>query len=145
MSGPLITLGILILAFVVFGHIAHQFLPSIPYLDFLDDAAYDAVFTENVIFAEYYAASATNSVLECIARHTPMLVNPLPAIVEYLGEDYPLYFTSYEEAGAKAADANAVLAAHEYLAAMDKTRFTREFFLESILNSNVYREAACLQ
>lgn len=115
------------------------------YLDFLDDAAYDAVFTENVIFAEYYAASATNSVLECIARHTPMLVNPLPAIVEYLGEDYPLYFTSYEEAGAKAADANAVLAAHEYLAAMDKTRFTREFFLESILNSNVYREAACLQ
>lgn len=37
MSGSLITLGILILAFVVFGHIAHQFLPSIPYLDFLDD------------------------------------------------------------------------------------------------------------
>ena len=111
------------------------------YLDFLDDAAYDAVFTENVIFAEYYAASATNSVLECIARHTPMLVNPLPAIVEYLGEDYPLYFTSYEEAGAKAADVGVVLAAHEYLAAMDKTRFTREFFLESILNSSVYREA----
>ena len=111
------------------------------YLDFLDDATYDAVFTENVIFAEYYAASATNSVLECIARHTPMLVNPLPAIVEYLGKDYPLYFTSYEEAGAKAADAGAVLAAHEYLAAMDKTRFTREFFLESILNSNVYRKA----
>ncbi len=110
-------------------------------LEFLDDAAYDALFTQNVIFAEYYAASATNLVLECLARNTPLLVNPLPAIVEYLGPDYPLYFSSYEEAGAKAADMEVILRAHAYLTEIDKTRFTREYFLESILNSGVYAEA----
>ncbi len=111
---------------------------GVTYLEFLDDAVYDAVFTQNVLFAEYYCASATNLVLECIARNTPLLVNPLPAIVEYLGEDYPLYFTDYAMAGAKAADDGNVLAAHHYLAAMDKTRFTRERFLEDILNSDIY-------
>jgi hypothetical protein len=37
MSGPLVTLGILLLAFVVFGHIVHQFMPGVPFLEFLDD------------------------------------------------------------------------------------------------------------
>ncbi len=111
------------------------------YLGYLDAEAYDTIFTENIIFAEYYAASATNLVLECIARHTPMLVNPLPAIVEYLGEAYPLYCTTYEEAGAKAADTATIVQAHQYLATMDKTRFTREHFAQSLIDSPVYKAA----
>lgn len=37
MSKPLLTLGVLLLAFAVFGSIGHQFFPSITALDFFDD------------------------------------------------------------------------------------------------------------
>ena len=37
MSKTLLTLGVLILAFAVFGNIAHHFFPNLFWLDFLDD------------------------------------------------------------------------------------------------------------
>jgi H+/Cl- antiporter ClcA len=37
MSGPLVTMGILLLAVVVFGHIVHQFMPEVPFLEIFDD------------------------------------------------------------------------------------------------------------
>ena len=36
-------------------------------------------------------ASANNAVIDCIARATPLLVNPHPAVIEYFGADYPTY------------------------------------------------------
>ena len=57
----------------------------------LPNDAYDALLAENLVFVELYDASANNTVIECIARATPLLINRLPAVVEYLGESYPLY------------------------------------------------------
>ncbi|MFN8643026.1 MAG: hypothetical protein U0802_15745 [Candidatus Binatia bacterium] len=54
-------------------------------------ASYDRLLSENV-FLDLLDASANNSVIECLARDTPLLVNRHPAVVEYLGPDYPLYF-----------------------------------------------------
>ena len=48
-----------------------------------------------------HGASANNMVIECIARATALLVNPLPAVVEYLGEGCPFYFRSLAEAAEK--------------------------------------------
>ena len=45
----------------------------------------------SVIFVEYIDCSASNTILECIATCTPIVVNRHPAIEEYLGIDYPLY------------------------------------------------------
>ena len=42
-------------------------------------------------------SSANNTVLECIARNSPIIVTKHPAIKEYLGEDYPLYFNTLDE------------------------------------------------
>ena len=37
-----------------------------------------------------------------LSINTPIVINRLPAVVEYLGADYPFYFNSLEEARDKA-------------------------------------------
>jgi len=108
----------------------------------LNDAEYDALLSSNVVFLDLLGASANNAVVECILRHTPLLVNPLPAVVEHLGEDYPLYFNSLEEASAKAEDRELIRAAHEHLRALPKESFTQDAFLHRVITSEVYQSLA---
>ena len=61
-------------------------------LPYLDNDAYDEFLSRNLVFLHLYDASAANTLVECIQRTTPLLVNPLDAVVEYLGAEYPLYF-----------------------------------------------------
>ena len=56
---------------------------------YMSDIDYDELLTKNIVFLDLYDSSANNAIIECIARGTPILVNPIPAVVEYLGEDYP--------------------------------------------------------
>ncbi len=109
------------------------------YADFMENQEYDRLFSENVVLCEYYTASASNTVVECIVRNTPLLINPLPPIVEYLGEHYPLYFNSYEEATEKLCSKETVLAAHHYLADMDKRFLSPEHFLTGLMESDLYK------
>jgi hypothetical protein len=59
---------------------------------YVGNRLYDEILCQNVIATEVFDASASNGVLDCIVRNTPLIVNRHPAIVEYLGEDYPLFF-----------------------------------------------------
>ena len=61
-----------------------------------------ALLCRNIAFVELHDAGANNTVVECIARATPLLVNKLPSVVEYLGAGYPFYYDSLEEAAEKA-------------------------------------------
>ena len=89
---------------------------------------------------DLYDASANHAIVECIARNTPILVNPLESVVEYLGEDYPLYFNSLDEAAWKAENIDLVLSAHEYLVHYPKKfMFTGDYFRESIVQSPIYQ------
>jgi hypothetical protein len=106
----------------------------------ISNEEYDRVLSENVVFVSLYDCSACNLIIECIVRHTPILVNRLPATEEYLGEDYPFFYESYEEAAHKADDFEQVRRAHEYLKSMPKERFTLEYFAESFRNSPIIRE-----
>ena len=88
----------------------------------LPDAGSDLLLSENIAFVELYDASANNAVIECVARATPLLVNPLPAVVEYLGTGYPLYFSSLVEAADKAMDLALLHDAHRYLTTCETRR-----------------------
>ena len=89
---------------------------------------------------ELYDASANNSVIECIVRNTPLLVNPLESVVEYLGSGYPLYFRDLDEAAAKLCDMELIRSAHEYLSKLQiKEKLTQEYFLKSFVNTPIYR------
>ena len=106
-------------------------------LPFLTDAAYDDLLASNIVFIELYAAAANNVVLECLARATPLLVNPLPAVREHLGDDYPLYFSSRREAARKAEDLPLIEAAHHYLLARDRNWLQLSAFVESVADGAV--------
>ncbi len=106
----------------------------------LPNDAYDRLLAENIAFVELYDANANNAVIECIARGTPLLVNPLPAVVEYLGEDYPLYFTTLAEAAAKAQDVALLDAAHRTLLTCEtRGKLSGDYFRASVERSEVYR------
>ena len=100
---------------------------------------FDELLAENIVFLHLYDSVCNNTLIECIVRETPILVNPLPSVVEYLGPEYPLYFATLEEAGKKAEDGASVRAAHEYLCALPKHRFSAEHFRRSLAESDLYR------
>lgn len=113
---------------------------SVSEIGFLGNRDYDRLLSENIVFVELYDASANNLVVECLARSTPILVNPLPAVREYLGEDYPLYFRSLNEAAAKAEDLDLVDRAHRYLAGHpNRIRLHRDHFRLTLQDSSIYR------
>lgn len=106
----------------------------------LNNEEYDRLLSKNIAFVELYDSSANNAIIECIARATPLLINPLPAIVEYLGEDYPFYFTSLAEAAEKALDTSLILDTHNYLKNCEmRNKLSADYFLHSFKNSEVYR------
>jgi len=108
-------------------------------MEWLPPREYDRLLQSSVVYLDLYDASANNAILECIARNTPLLVNPLPAVVEYLGPNYPMYFETLEEAAQKALSERCVLEANEYLASMDKSVFSTERFRVDIIKSGIYR------
>ena len=67
----------------------------------LSDRDYDILLSESIVFVELYDSSANNLVIECIARNTPILINPVGGVVDYLGENYPFYFNTLQEASFK--------------------------------------------
>ena len=113
---------------------------SVETLPFLDDEQYDDLLASNVVYLDLYDSSANNVVVECLGRATPVLVNPLPAVVEYLGPDYPLYFSGRGQAARKAEDPALIDAAHRYLVTHPlRQALTGEAFARAVAASPVYR------
>jgi tetratricopeptide (TPR) repeat protein len=106
----------------------------------LGPLAYDACLSQNIAFMDLWDCAASTAVTECMARATPLLINPLPAVVEYLGADYPFYFSTLEEAAEKALDVDRVVRTHHYLENSDTRRqITGEHFLQAFQRSDVYQ------
>lgn len=117
-----------------------SYLANTTVIQHIPDDQYDDLLSKNIGFVDLYDSSANNAIIECIARATPLLVNPLPAVKEYLGEDYPMYFNTLEEAAAKALDTSLILETHEYLKSCEtRQKLSAEYFLDSFCNSEVYQ------
>lgn len=121
--------------FVVEGN--HQSVHHIPQLS---NSEYDQLLSANIVFLNLEDASAVNTIQECIVRHTPIVVNRLPATIEALGANYPLLYSSLEEVGDLLTREN-IAKAHQYLVDLPKHRLRVENFIQEIRNSKIY--AAC--
>lgn len=117
-------------------------------ISYLEDADYDELLSKSVIMSLMYGGAANNLVLECLVRATPLLVNPLPGVVEYLGEGYPLYTNDVSSASRALDDRGRILAAHQYLWDMRCSwrlrRFSYEAYLSNFANSEIYRNLITL-
>lgn len=103
------------------------------------DQEYDRLLGRSLCLVPLFDTSANNSLLECIARATPVLTNPLPAVVEHLGEGYPLYFETVDEASRLAEDEARVREAHLYLKRLPKAGLSRRDFVRRLARSRIYR------
>jgi hypothetical protein len=108
-------------------------LTQIPmvYLTNYDD--YDRLLTTNIVFMDLYDAAANNAIVECIIRNTPIIVNKIPGIVDYLGDKYPLYYNNLEEVPKLLTEEN-IFRAHQYLLNMNKTELEIEYFSKKLIS-----------
>lgn len=108
----------------------------------LPDLMYDEVLACNPALIWLYDSSANNGIIECIARSTPLLINKHPAAVEYLGDAYPGYCATIEEASVKLNDDSIIEKIHLYLRDTPEVqnrirmdRFLRDFALSDVVQN----------
>ena len=113
---------------------------SVKHISPLSDDDYDVFLSKNIVFCDLYASSANNAIIECMVRGTPILINPLPAIVEYLGKDYPFYFNTIDEASDKVNNLKLVEETNQYLLNHPTREFLKkEYFIQEFENSSIFK------
>ena len=113
--------------------------PSVHTLPRLSDSQYDQLLSENIVFLPLYDAAAVNTLVECIVRNTPVLLNRLESHRDYLPDDYPFYYDSLEEAAEKVEDPQALLRAYECLRDIPKQEFHIDRFIDQLTSSPLYQ------
>lgn len=98
----------------------------------VETAEIDAFLTSSIVLAAVDTADADPMLLACMASATPILVPPLPAVIELLGADYPLLFDSLDQAARLVHDDAAIAAAHRRLLER-RPRHSVQSFVESFL------------
>jgi hypothetical protein len=104
----------------------------------LTNEEYDEFLVSSISFINLIDTSANNAVIECMVRNIPLLVNYHPAVVEYLGEDYPFYYLTQSGANKKINDLNLIKETHEYLCNMDKRFLYIDHFMHEFEYSDIY-------
>ena len=114
--------------------IANQY-ESVEVIESVSNDEYDVLLSKNIVFLDLVDASAVNTIIECIVRNTPVLVNKHPAVVELLGDTYPLYYQDLAEASMKIRNKTNIMNAHSYIATqINKKKFTLKYFDETFSN-----------
>jgi hypothetical protein len=108
-----------------------------------DDEEYDKLLTSSFVFQKYFDCAASTTIIECITTETPIIVNQIEPIEEYLGESYPLFYKSTDELGyffsSKDIFLNKLIEANLYLKELNsKNLFTYDKFLHDFYHSQVY-------
>lgn len=106
-------------------------IKSVELIDFQEDDEYDHLLAENIVFTNVIDCSAINTLVECVIRHTPIVINPHPAVVEILGPKYPLYFDPENDKKLKL-NVKRIKKAHIYLQKLDKTNLRIETFIAEL-------------
>ena len=108
-----------------------KYYPGVTDVSTLSNTAYNKLLCSSVIIMELVTGSANNVVVECIVRGTPLLLNRYAPAVEYLGEDYPMFYDNMDHA-ASLITRDKLLETHEYLKAKDKTPLRVETFISDV-------------
>ena len=113
---------------------------TVDHLEYTGGSLYDNLLAENIAFLDLHDASASNTIIECIVRNTPVLVNNVGAVSEYLGADYPFYYSSIESAEQKLNDLELIEHTHNYIKDMDKSDLEIEVFLKKFEQCEVSKK-----
>lgn len=121
------------------GNLTNDELSSVNLMDTLCNDMYDDIFSNSIVFLNLIDSVVNNVIIECIVRNTPVLVNKLDSVVEYLGLDYPFYYNSLEEACLLVNSYEKIKETYKYLHDMNKDFLKLENFTDSLLKSEIYK------
>lgn len=115
-------------------------IDSVKIINHISNEEYDDLLSRNVVFINLHDGSAVNTVIECIVRNTPIIINKTEFTVEILGENYPLFYNNYpdnfyetnKEIKTLLKYQN-ILKAHLYLKCLNKKKYSVEYFVENLL------------
>ena len=101
-------------------------------LGHVSDVEYDGLLSESVVFLNLVDCSAVNTVIECIARTTPIVVNRHPALEEVLGPRYPGFYDDMRRASELLNSGRELERCHAYLRKLDKSFLSIERFVRDL-------------
>jgi len=112
---------------------------SVEFLAYQAPEEFDKLLSANLVFLDLYDTVVNNTVLECIVRQTPVICNRLPALVELLGDNYPLFFSDLREAASKAEDMALIEQGYRHLSKIPASRFSQSAFRDSVARGAIYQ------
>ena len=95
----------------------------------LSNRDYEKIFVNSCMYLDLEDTTANNVILECIKFNTPIIVRKIPAVIEYLGSNYPLYFENEKDLN--------MLESSDYLCSMIKET---TIYLKNMDKSHILRE-----
>lgn len=106
----------------------------------MSNTDYDSLLSNNVVLLDMYDSSVNNTVIECIVRQTPIFVRRMEATIEYLGEDYPLFFDELSDVENMLKNVNKIIDGHKYLKELNKDKkYCKESFVKSVKATEIYK------
>jgi hypothetical protein len=95
---------------------------------------YDLFMKNAILLIHLKDASANNAIVECIVRNQPFIVNKHPAVVEYVGENYPLYMNDgFNNDINELTTLEKIKEGHEYLKNMNKSHLNINKFIVDLI------------
>ena len=117
-------------------YVHHVYTNNVDVMEYVDNVAYDELITQNLVFLNLVDGAAVNTLIECVVRNTPILVNRHPAVVEVLGDNYPLYYDENTDLSRMdewlSASPDRIYQSHVYLSQLDKTPFHIDTFVQHL-------------
>jgi len=113
-----------------------DFLNRVSIIDTLDDNLFDDILTKNIVFLDLVDASVVNTIIECVVRSTPIIINKIPPTIEILGEDYPLFYENVDDI---ILTDDLIIKTHNYLKNLKTEKYRIDYFFESIQTSEIFK------
>ena len=108
--------------------------------EWVSNEEYDHLLSSSIVFLNLFDAGANTTVIECLARHTPLVINRLPGVEEYLGNEYPLYYDTLDEASELLDNDNKLMEASRYMSwYLEHNPLTGERFIQEFAGSAIFR------
>lgn len=110
---------------------------SVEIIDYLDNDTYDLYLSENIVFLNLIDASACNTLMECVVRNTPIIINKIDPVKEILGENYPLYYNNISDVESilniLCIPGNKLLIdTYNYIINLDKSQYKINYFIDKL-------------
>lgn len=105
---------------------------SVKKIEHVSNDEYDDLLTENLVFLDLIDCSAVNTVLECLVRNTPLIVNRHPAVEEVLGKEYPGFYDNLIDVALIVHDQQKIRNITHYLSCRNKEIYRLDYFVSKI-------------